>query len=263
MRLWWRFLRVGIHLMWGVLQMGVLFRFLNERRQKACIRIWSADLLTICGVELKVCGLPPMPQAGGQHLVCNHISWLDIFALNAVEPVRFVAKAEVAQWPVVGYLVRQAGTVFVARGGSRSNQRQLDEVAEILRQGQHVAVFPEGTTTIGDKILPFKSRFFQTAIDVQCLITPVLFRYPDENGQPDPALAYCGDTSMMESLHSILGQRRSCVVLNFMSPVVAEGDRRELSDKLHRQLADKLEEPMQARQNTSEVKDAYNDLGVC
>ena len=260
----WRLGRVEAHLESGAMQMALLFRWLDERRLQARIRAWSAKLLAICGVEHGVSGLPPMKMAGGQLWVANHVSWLDIFALNAVEPVRFVAKAEVARWPLVGYLAKQAGTIFVSREGvCRSGRRQIDEVAMLLQQGRHVVVFPEGTTTRGQTLLPFKSSFFQAALDAQCLVAPVVCRYPQADGSANEAMAYCDDTRLIASLWRILGLSHAQVRIQFLPPVLAEGNRRDFSRHIQAQLTKKLAEPLPQPARQSYVNQAYADLGMC
>ncbi|UOO82260.1 1-acyl-sn-glycerol-3-phosphate acyltransferase [Uruburuella testudinis] len=246
-----RLLCIGWHVAGGVLQMAFLFRFLSPAQKRDRIQAWSQRLLSICGVALQVRGLPPLPCAGGNLLVANHVSWLDIFALNAVMPNRFVAKAEVARWPLVGYLARQTGTLFVARERSGSTQAKVAQAAAILQSGDNLVLFPEGTTSMGDRLLPFKSSFFQAALDRRSAVWPLLCRYVDGGGCLNPNMAYCGDTSLWQSLCLILRQRQgSLVVLDFLPPVPAQGSRRELAEKVYARMADKLAEPVCLVQTT-------------
>lgn len=236
---------IGWHLGSGLLQMAVLFRFLPQAGKQARMQTWSRRLLAICGIRLQVRGLPPLSAAGGHMLVANHISWLDIFALNAVLPGRFVAKAEVAHWPIVGYLARQAGTLFVTRGRNGGTQEHIIQAARVLQGHENLVLFPEGTTSNGDRLLPFKSSFFQTALDQRSAVWPVLCRYVDSEGRMNTDVAYCGDTSLWQSLCLILKQPQpSCVVLDFLPPVAAQGSRRALADKVHACMAYRLAEPV-------------------
>lgn len=114
--------------------------------------------LVILGLRLNVVG-QPMPGSGAGAIVANHSSWLDIFTLNAVQRLYFVSKAEVASWPVIGWLARATGTVFISRDGRAApEQKRLFE--ERLRAGHRLAFFPEGTSTDGQRVLPFKSTLF-------------------------------------------------------------------------------------------------------
>ena len=105
-----------------------------------------------------------------------------------------------------------------------------------------MAVFPEGTTTVGDMVLPFKSSFFQIALDNQAMVMPVLCRYPLAGGGLNEQMAYCGDTSFVQSLRAIVAQPQSVVVLDFLPPLAAVGSRRELAAQVHAQLAARLAE---------------------
>ena len=216
------------------------------------MQAWSRRLLAICGIRLQVRGLPPLSAAGGQMLVANHISWLDIFALNAVLPGRFVAKAEVAHWPMIGYLARQAGTLFVTRGRNGGTQEHIMQAARVLQGRENLVLFPEGTTSTGDRLLPFKPSFFQTALDQRSAVWPVLCRYVRADGSLNADMAYCGDTSLWQSLCLILKQQdASYVVLEFLPPVAATGSRRELADKVHAGMAYRLAGPVRIVQTAS------------
>ena len=242
MRTVFRLCLVGLHMLSGVLQMALWFPWVSRQRQLVRIGAWSAQLLDICGVRLQVNGVPPVPESGALMLAANHISWLDVFAINAVVPARFVAKAEVAHWPVAGYLARKAGTVFVSRERGGGTRTKVAQTAQALCDGEVVAIFPEGTTTVGDAVLPFKSSFFQIALDHQAKVMPVLCRYPLADGGLNEQMAYCGDTSFVQSLRAIVAQPQSVVLLDFLPPLAAEGSRRELAAKVHAQLAAKLAE---------------------
>ena len=115
-------------------------------------------------------------------VVANHVSWLDIFALHAVGPVRFIAKAEIERWPVLGGLVRGVGTLFIERARRHDTHRVNQEIARALAAGDIVAVFPEGTTTDGTALLPFKGSLLQPIIDAQGHVQPVAIRYRDADG---------------------------------------------------------------------------------
>lgn len=224
---------IGMCLGYGSLEMLLLFPFYRPARRLRAIQLWSRRVLAACGVELGVYGaLPPVER--GQMLVSNHISWLDIMALNAAFPGRFVAKDEVSRWPVIGYLATQARTVYVTRNRrAASNGAQLGRVAAALAAGDSVALFPEGTSSIGASILPFKSSFFQAALDAGVPLVPVLCRYPAADGGVNAALAYYGDISLWDSIRTIISQPHSRVEVHFLPEVAACGSRQELAQQLH------------------------------
>jgi 1-acyl-sn-glycerol-3-phosphate acyltransferase len=143
--------------------------------------------------------------AGGPLLVvANHVSWLDVYLLNALGTARFVAKSEVGRWPLVGPIAAAFGTFFIVRGSYRDAARVKDAIAGALRRGERVVVFPEGTTTDGTRVGPFYAALLQAAIDVGAPVQAVAIRYVGPNGEPDAAAAFIDEMSFAESLARVL-----------------------------------------------------------
>jgi 1-acyl-sn-glycerol-3-phosphate acyltransferase len=193
-----RALRAIAHVIAGIATTSFVFPFVPPPRRRALTRRWSRRLLASLIVQCRVSG-DLSAGAGNLLVVANHVSWLDIFVLNALYPVRFVAKAELARWPVAGRLVRGAGTLFVERTRRRDTHRVNRVVAEALAQGDVVAVFPEGTTTEGASVLPFKSSLLQPIVDAQGEMQPLALRYRTSDGTRSAAPSYVGDDSFMAS----------------------------------------------------------------
>lgn len=234
---------IAVCLIYGMLEMALLFRFYSKERKLRAIQLWSYRVLASCGMELKTFG--KLPERGrGQMMICNHISWLDIMGINAAFPGRFVAKDDVSKWPVIGYLATQAQTVYVARRkGTGHNSQKIEQVTEALKNGDTVTVFPEGTSTAGDQILPFKTSFLQAAGEAGVPLVPVLCRYPNPDGSsPNPSMAYYGDISLWASIRAVISQPSSTVELHFLDPVPASEDRQQLGRELHRLLSEKQRE---------------------
>lgn len=196
----WRLIRVGLHLGCGLATAAMVYPVVGHPAQLRLKQRWSRQLLGILGVRLHGdAALPPGPAL----LVANHVSWLDIFVINAVAPAVFVCKADVRDWPLIGWLCARTETVFMSRG-SRSAAKQASEiVARCLRQGRQVALFPEGTTSDGSGLLPFRTALMQGAIDADSRVQPLALRYLDGNGQTSSAPTYCGDTTLLQSLRRI------------------------------------------------------------
>ena len=234
---------IGLCLIYGALEMLLLFPLYTPRRKLRAIQIWSHRVLASCGMKLSVFGGLPS-EAHGQMLICNHISWLDIMAINAAFPGRFVAKDDVAKWPLVGYLATQARTVYVARKkGSGGNSEKIRNVTQALKDGDTVTLFPEGTSSEGRTILPFKTSFFQAAADAQVPLVPVLCRYPNPDGSsPNPHTAYYGDFSLWQSICMVIRQKQSCVELHFLPPVSPAAERQETARLIHDMLTAKQRE---------------------
>lgn len=210
--------------------MACLFPFLPRRARQALKARWSGQLLACLGVRLRSAGLPPAEGL----VVANHISWLDIFAINAVAPTAFVAKDEVRDWPLVGWLCERTETIFLARGSRGAAQKAKDQMTGALVHRWRVGVFPEGTTSCGDQVLPFHGALFQAAVDAGARVTPVALGYQDKQGRPSTAPAYVGDTSLWQCLRAIAVSPPLTVTLTFLPDLdSANSDRRHLAHRAH------------------------------
>jgi 1-acyl-sn-glycerol-3-phosphate acyltransferase len=201
--LWWRLRavarlsRVLVYLLSLSARMRLGFERLTPAEQHVRVRAWSAGVFRQLGVSLMVHG---QMRPGAKLVVANHVSWLDIMAINSAEPCRFVSKAEVGQWPIVGRMVTLAGTIYLERARRRDAMRALGLLAQTLKDGHCAAVFPEGTTGDGHALLHFHANLLQSAIDADVPVQPVALRYSDHRHAISPAAAYVGDTSLVQSL---------------------------------------------------------------
>jgi 1-acyl-sn-glycerol-3-phosphate acyltransferase len=225
----YRYVRTCVHVSAGIATTLFVFPLVSAHRKRALVKRWSVRLLRILAVEAQVRG--DLGARGGNVLVvANHISWLDIFVLNSVHPVRFVAKSELARWPVVGAMIRGAGTLFIEREKRRDTRRVNHTVARVLSDGDVVAIFPEGTTTEGLDLLPFKSSLLQPIVEAQGHVQPVAIRYRGHGGALSLTPAYVGDTSFAESFWRVCGERALTVELIALPALPArDGHRRELA----------------------------------
>jgi 1-acyl-sn-glycerol-3-phosphate acyltransferase len=178
-------------------------------------------------------------------VVANHVSWLDIFALHAVGPVRFIAKAEIARWPVLGRLVAGVGTLFIERERRRDAHRVNRDIAQALTDGDIVAVFPEGTVSDGAEVLPFKGSLLQPIVEAAGYVQPVAIRYRDASGERSTVPAYDGDITFIDSFWRICGARSLTVELIASAPVPARGrHRRDLAREAERVIRAALASPV-------------------
>jgi 1-acyl-sn-glycerol-3-phosphate acyltransferase len=233
--------RLGAHALRGQRIIAREFPRLAAAQRQERIREWSAQLLRHCGVALQVHGAP-LP--GPALVAANHISWLDIFAINAVQPVRFVSKAEAAHWPLIGPLVRGAGTLFITRERAHDVVRVIHQMARCLQQGELVGVFPEGTTSHGHTLLPFHANLFQAACvgERPVVVQPVAVFYADQRtGRYSRAAAYVGDETMVGSLWRMSAAARLRVELHYLEPVQST-NRRLLAQKTQQAIAARLAE---------------------
>ena len=236
----WRVLRLGVHVLHGVVVMALRFPVLDEAGRQARIGWWSAGLLQALGVGLLARGTP---RPGATLLLANHVSWLDIAALHAVVPqARFVSKADVLRWPVLGWLIRNAGTLFIERERKRDALRVVHAVAEALRAGQTVAVFPEGTTGAGPVPLPFHANLLQAAVVTGTPVQLAVLRFADARHPFSPAAQFVGDTTLLRSLWRVACADGLRVHLDLLLPQAsAHADRRALAEHLRQQVADHLQ----------------------
>jgi 1-acyl-sn-glycerol-3-phosphate acyltransferase len=159
-----------------------VFPWIDLPRRREHIRRWSITMLRLLRVETRFHGVPPGGLPGNLLIVANHISWLDIFVIHALQPARFVAKAELRRWPVRGWLSTSVGTLYVGRGRRRHASAVNSEAASALSRGDVVAIFPEGTTTDGMTMLPFKGSLLQPIVDAGGHVQPIAIRYRDAFG---------------------------------------------------------------------------------
>lgn len=230
----WRLARVLLHILQGLLLVYVRVHGKSERERMALTREWSAQLLKVLGITLESQGTP---HAGAKLIVANHISWLDIVAINAIEPSRFVSKAEVGRWPVVGPMVTAAGTLYLQRERRRDAMRVVGLMSEALRAGSTLAVFPEGTTGTGHGVMPFHGNLLQSAIDAKVPVQPIALRYSDKLHAISPRAAYVGDTSLLQSLWWVVSSSNLTVNVTILAPLAVDhADRRTLANTVQSQV---------------------------
>jgi 1-acyl-sn-glycerol-3-phosphate acyltransferase len=237
----WRLLRLALHLANALLIAAVVLPWAGPARRQRFIRSWSQTLLNLLGVTLTLRGAAPDSATRNVMVVANHVSWLDIYLLNAVRPVRFISKSEVRSWPVVGWLADKTGTLFVEREKRRDTVRVNGIAAAALAGGDCMALFPEGTTTDGSELRPFLASLLQPAIDAGAMLQPVALRYLLPDGRIDSAPAYFGDMSLGQSLAKVVSRPEIRAELTFLDPLpCADVHRRALARQAEGVISDAL-----------------------
>ena len=234
----WRLARAVLHVLHGMLVM-TRFPGMTAAQRHERIRWWSSGLLRSLGLTLQISGTP---RPGATLLVSNHVSWLDIAAIHSAAPhARFVSKADVLAWPLLGWLIRGAGTLFIERERKRDALRVVHAVAAALRAGQTVAVFPEGTTGPGPQPLPFHANLLQAAVATATPVQLAVLRFADAQQRFSTAAQYIGDTTLPQSLWAIACARGLTVQVDLLAPQeTAQADRRALAGQLRDQVAQHL-----------------------
>jgi 1-acyl-sn-glycerol-3-phosphate acyltransferase len=211
------------------------------------VQWWSAKLVRLCGVALRVEGEAPTQAERAAMIAANHVSWLDIFALSAAWPTRFVAKSEIRDWPGAGWIAERAGTLFIRRERKRDVARIHEQIHEVLAQGDCVGLFPEGTTSEGDTLLKFHASLFEPAIANGARVHPVAIRYQHADGRLATEMAYVGELSFMESMSRVLSQRGVVACVAFGEPVHCDrvADRRDAANLTRTRIATLLRLPVE------------------
>lgn len=231
-RRYWIWMQILAHVISGVCILSFLFPWLNRNQKDRRIQQWSQKLLKIFHIQLRVIGAEKLLSS--PHLLAsNHISWLDIHVINTFKPVRFVAKSEVRGWPVFGWMAEQLGTVFIRRDSARHARQVVEQMAEVLRV-ESVCIFPEGTSTTGEAVLPFKPNLFEAAILAPAPVLPMAITYRSRStGLRSDAPAFIGDMGLLESMSNVIASRDIEVRLSLMEPYLTDKaknyDRKELA----------------------------------
>ena len=186
---------------------------------------WCRDLLSLLGVELTLSGERPDP--GAYLLVSNHISWMDILVIRALFPTRFVAKEEIALWPVIGSSAREAGTLFLGRDRLSSFFDTLHFARTLLEKDLSVCVFPEGTTTSGTHLLPFRTGMFEVCIRSGKPVLPLYLRYVSATCGSSLPVSYTDNESFARSFWRTLGEPRISACVDLLHPITPTGKTRK------------------------------------
>lgn len=239
-----------LHVLAGLATVLFVFPLVGLAARNRINRGWSRLLVAICGARIVVDG-EPIPEAVrrtgvqpwslGRLAVANHVSWIDVFAINAATPCRFVAKAEIGRWPLLGALVTRSGTLYIERGRRHAVAAMNHRVREHLKAGETVAIFPEGTTTDGQTLLPFHSNLLAPAVEIGAPVWPIAIRYT-ERGAPTAAAAFIGDMGLLTSLARILTARELAIRITVLPaiPVDRHGNRHAVGRAARAAIAEAL-----------------------
>jgi 1-acyl-sn-glycerol-3-phosphate acyltransferase len=204
----------------------------------ALLTNWSRIFLRVAGVRVRRVGEPLRDPT---MFVANHGSWLDITVLHAVRPADFVAKAEIGNWPLVGWMARRGGTIFHRRGNTNSLATVMGVMSERLREGRSIAAFPEGGTAPAGTIKVFHARILQAALDAAAPVQPVAQRYL-RDGRPSPEVLFTPGESFLHNVLRVLAVPSLTAEVHFLKPVQfdPEGGRRRMAETARAEIAQVL-----------------------
>ena len=178
----------------------------------------------------------PMPAHG--LIVSNHLSYLDILCFSSIAPCVFVSKSEVKKWPVFGRLATNGGTSYVDRKSKADAGRVAKEIEQALRDGIRVVLFPEGTSSGGDGVLPFHAPLLESAIRAEAPMTPACIGYEIERGDPKKDVCYWGDMTFASHFLGLLGKGRVHAAVLLGRTRVDLDDRKSSAKILHQDVVE-------------------------
>jgi 1-acyl-sn-glycerol-3-phosphate acyltransferase len=251
--------RLAVHLAYAAL-LAMFYPHFNRDRQRRILKEWSRQLLDILDIGLRIetigglaGGQQPTRGGNGCLIVANHVSWLDIFVLNAIYPARFIAKSEVRNWPFIGWLCKRSGTIFIERAMRQNAASVNRHIGSLLEQGVCVGLFPEGTTTDGKQVGHFHSALIQPAIDAGVTLCPIALHYQSVNGKPGNAAAFTGDMTLPGSIWRILRSPRFDALLALPPALPTAGtNRRVLARAAQEAVAQGLQKVASVRHASSQ-----------
>jgi 1-acyl-sn-glycerol-3-phosphate acyltransferase len=207
----------------------LIFPWLKAGQRHHSIRKWCQQLLGIFQMRLSVIGAEQLEDAH-YLMAANHISWIDIHVINAFKPHYFVAKSEVASWPIFGWMAKQLGTLFIERGKASSIRKMVPELAAQLGK-KAICIFPEGTSTDGWQVAPFKPNLFEAAIVASAPVYSLAIQHFElQTGKKTTAPAFIGDMGLVDSMWNLICSPPICAQISISEKLPALKDRKALAE---------------------------------
>lgn len=231
-----RILRVIFHLIGGAMTIIFIYPYASRSYQLSLKQRWSQRALRMLGVNIKIGG-----QIEAHMRISNHISWLDVVILNSIIPSIFIAKDDLRNWPLVGWLAVHTETYFMQRSSRHAAHKAAHHVANLLHANFDVLAFPEGTTSDGSQVLPFYNALLQGAINAAVPVQPIAIRYYDQHHNLSQAPVFCGEMNFVESLWRIACTDYLTALIHFLPAIESKNqDRKTLTIQLHDTIASHL-----------------------
>jgi 1-acyl-sn-glycerol-3-phosphate acyltransferase len=221
----------------GALCVALIFPWLRQAARARIKLRWSAGLLSALGVDLPQDTAPVATLPQGL-IVANHISFIDIFVINALVPVTFVAKSEVARWPLIGWLTARTDNLFIERGRRGAAHLTQQAMSAALSGGRRLVLFPEGTTTCGSDVLPFHAALLQSAVVSAVPVICVALGYQNTDGRMTAVPAFIDEDTLWDCIWRIVTSERVLARATVVAQLASAGsDRRHLAHQAHRCIA--------------------------
>lgn len=227
---------LGIYGVWFI---GAFFIPNKIFWRQVIFRAWARAFVRISKMKIEVVGKPPSPP---YFLVCNHLSYTDVPALRAILNGVFVAKGEIEGWFLAGKIVRDMGTIFINRSNRRDIPRAGAEIVKRLEQGEGVTVFPEGTSTKGEIVLPFNSSFLEFAAksDLPVSYASITYKTPPDMPEASAAISWWDEKTFAQHLWYLFQIREFTAIINFGNEPIKNNNRKELARILREKVIEKF-----------------------
>ena len=213
----------------NVITIPLLPRAKRLQARAAWLHRWSQLACRVVGIRVTTRGT--MPRSG--LLVSNHLTYLDIIVLSSIWPCVFVAKRDIATWPLFGWLARASGTIFVDREHRLSSPAVVNSVRDAIAKGSVVVLFPEGTSSDGSTVLPFKSALLESAAQLRCPVAAASVEYALDSGSVEDEVCYWRDMTFGPHLLNLFFKREIRANYSFSAPKIRAGGRKEIARELH------------------------------
>ncbi|MGK0443748.1 MAG: 1-acyl-sn-glycerol-3-phosphate acyltransferase [Bermanella sp.] len=222
----------------------------NDKKRKQLIEICQrrlcAILLRCFNVEIRYIGKVNMDA---KMIVANHISWLDALLFMPAPKLRFIAKSQVKNWPIIGLLAQLLGTVFIRRENKFQVYRSLPNAQRHIREGDNLVIFPEGTTTVGLDVLPFRPMIFEVAKREACMVQPVAIRYWNHKQIISQTTPFIDDDGILMSILKLLVERKTYAYVHFLPALDgAHLDRKQMAQQSQVMIHQALQQPFSAHE---------------
>src|SRR5437762_6517589 len=228
----WRAFAVGFFSLCALDENAITIPFFTDagrlHERATWLRRWSRVACRVVGIRVTTRG--SMPRSG--LLVCNHLSYLDVIVLSSIRPCVFVAKRDVVAWPLFGWLARAAGTIFVDRERRLASADVVDLVRDAITGGSLVILFPEGTSSDGSTVLPFKSALLESAVRLRCPVAAAAIEYALDDGSVADEVCYWRDMTLVPHLLNLFFKREIRSSCSFSVPKIRSGNRKEIASEL-------------------------------
>lgn len=218
-----------------ILFIGISQKLRNRKLNKKILNTWSRVLCSIFGLKIITKG---KIENNPVFLVANHVTWLDIPVIHSYKLAGFVAKEEISNWPILGWVVKSGETLFIKRGKHESRKKVLELIDNRLNQGRSIAVFPEGKVTDGSVLGRFHRQLMQAAVETETPIQAIAIKYYNKNGKRNKEVCFIEDEKFILNVFRILSLPTSTVELNFCDTIHTKNKRaREVAQISHNQVA--------------------------